>query len=176
MTSRSRTELIRPAGFSTAGNPIRDSGTAPASLAAPPPTVLKITDKDPHPAAIASTNPSAQAVVSTPRSVGDNSASQPSQEQPRGNSFFETGFGHLRTGETLVPPTGNLLESVGNSAGASDPGRSTTAHRKNAQFCHSTRRPRTRRQRGTSPRCPWNTFGLRRRQWLTGAPEGQEQI
>jgi hypothetical protein len=90
-TSRSRPELIRPVGFSSAGNPIRDS----ASLAAPPPTVVKTKDKDTQPAAIASTNTSAQAVVSPPSGVRDNSASQPSQEQPRGNSFFETGFGQL---------------------------------------------------------------------------------
>jgi hypothetical protein len=93
VTSRSQPELIRPVGFSTAGNPILDPGTAPASLAAPPPTVIETKDKDTHPAAIASTNPSAQAVVSPPSGVGNNSASQPSKEQPRGNSFFETGLG-----------------------------------------------------------------------------------
>jgi hypothetical protein len=95
MTSTSRTELIRPAGFSNAGNPIRDSGTAPVSLAAPPPTVGETKDKDPHPPASDSTNPSGQTVVSPPRSVGAHSASQPSQEPPRGDSFFETGFGQL---------------------------------------------------------------------------------
>jgi hypothetical protein len=57
--------------------------------------VVKTNDKDTHPAAIASTKPSPQAVVSSLRRVGDNSASQPSQKQPRGNSFFETGFGQL---------------------------------------------------------------------------------
>jgi len=95
VTSKSQPELVRPAGFSIAGNPILDPGTAPASLAAPHPTVVETNDKATHPAAIASTNPSAQAVVSPPSGVGDNSASQPSQEQPRGNSFFETGFGQL---------------------------------------------------------------------------------
>jgi hypothetical protein len=36
-------------------------------------------------------------VVSPPSGVGDHSASQPSKEQPRGNSFFETGFGIVGT-------------------------------------------------------------------------------
>jgi hypothetical protein len=81
MTSSSRMELIRPANFSTAGNPS--------------PAVVKTDDKDTHPAAIDSTKPSAQAVVSSPRSVADNSASQPLQDHPRANSFFETGFGQL---------------------------------------------------------------------------------
>lgn len=95
VTSRSQPELIRSVGFSTAGNPIVDPGTAPASLAVRSPSVVETKDKDTHPAAIASTNPSAQAVVSAPRGVGDSSASQPSQEQPRGNSLFQTGFGQL---------------------------------------------------------------------------------
>jgi hypothetical protein len=93
ITSRSQPELIQTVGFSTAANPILDPGTAPASLAAPPPTLVEAKDKDTHPAAIASTSASAQAVVSPPSSGGNNSASQPSKEQPRGNSFFETGFG-----------------------------------------------------------------------------------
>jgi hypothetical protein len=95
VTSKSQPELIRPIGLSTAGNPILDPGTAPASLTAPHPTVVETNDKDTHPAAIASTHPSAQTVVSPACGVGDNSASQPPQEQPRGNSFFETGFGQL---------------------------------------------------------------------------------
>jgi hypothetical protein len=95
VTARSQPELIRSGGFSTAGNPIVDPGTAPASLAAPPATVVETKDTDTHPTAIASTNPSAQAVVYAPSGVGDSSASQPSQEQPRGNSLFKTGFGQL---------------------------------------------------------------------------------
>jgi hypothetical protein len=94
VTSRSQPEIIRSAGFSTAGKPILDAGTAPASLAAPPP-VVETKDKDTHPAAIASTNPFAQAVVSAPSGGGDSSASKPSPEQPRGNSLFKTGFGQL---------------------------------------------------------------------------------
>ena len=92
-TSKGHPELIRPAGFSTAANPIRDAGTAPASLAASPPTVVM--KPDTHPAAVASTNPSAQAVVSPPSREAGNSVSRPSHEQPRGSSFFETGFGQL---------------------------------------------------------------------------------
>jgi hypothetical protein len=95
--SRIQPELIRSVGVSTAGNPILDPGTAPASLAAPPPTVVETKDKDTRPAATASTNPSAQAVVSPPGGVGSNSASQLSKEQPRGNSFFETGSGIVGT-------------------------------------------------------------------------------
>jgi hypothetical protein len=57
--------------------------------------VVKTNDKDTHPVEAASTNPSAQAVVSPPRGVGDNLASQPSQAQPRGCSLFDTGFGQL---------------------------------------------------------------------------------
>jgi hypothetical protein len=59
--------------------------------------VVETKDKVTHPAATASTNPSAQAVVSPSSGVGDHSASQPSKEQPRGNSFFETGFGTVGT-------------------------------------------------------------------------------
>ena len=93
VTSRSRSEPIRPVGFSSAGNSIRDSDTA--SLAAPPPTVIKTRDKDKHPAATASPNTSAQAAAPPPTSAGDKSVSQPSQERARGNSFFETGYGQL---------------------------------------------------------------------------------
>jgi hypothetical protein len=57
--------------------------------------VEKTKEKDTHPAAIASPNTSVQAVASPPSGVGDKSASQTSQERPRGNSFFETGFGQL---------------------------------------------------------------------------------
>jgi len=92
-TSTSRPERIRPVGFSSAGNPIRDSDTA--NLAAPSPTGVRSKDKDKQPAASASPNTSAQAGASPPRSGGDKSASQPSQEQPRGNSFFDTGYGQL---------------------------------------------------------------------------------
>jgi hypothetical protein len=95
VTSRSLPELIRPVGFSTASKAIPDPDTAPGSLAGPPPTVVETGDKDTPPAAVASSNPSAQAVVSPPGGVGDNTATQPSQEQPRGNPFFETGFGQL---------------------------------------------------------------------------------
>ncbi len=91
-TSKSQPEPIRPVGFSSAGHPIRDSGTG--SLAAPSPTVVK-NDKDTHPAAIASPNTSVQAAASPPSNVGDKSAIQPSQDRPRGNSFFDTGFGQL---------------------------------------------------------------------------------
>lgn len=94
-TVRSRNELVRPADLSTAGNPPLNPGTTPASPAGPLPTVVKTNDKDTHPAALATTNSSAQAVVSPPSRVSDNSESQPSQEQPRGNAFFETGFGQL---------------------------------------------------------------------------------
>jgi hypothetical protein len=93
VTSRSQPELIRPVGFSPAGNPIPDPGTAPVRLAAPLPTVAETKRKDAHPTAIDSTHAPAQAVVSPPSGGGNNSANQPSKEQPRGNSFFETGFG-----------------------------------------------------------------------------------
>lgn len=92
-TSRGQPELIRAVGYSTAGNPI--PGPVPASPAAPPPTVVEAKDKGSRPAVITSANPSAQAVVSAPAGAGDGSASQPSQEQPRGRSLFETGFVQL---------------------------------------------------------------------------------
>jgi hypothetical protein len=95
VTSKGQPELIRPVGSWSAGNPIPDPGPAPAILAAPHPTVVETNDKDTHPAAIASTNPPAQAGVSPPSVEGESSARPPSQEQPRGNSFFETGFGQL---------------------------------------------------------------------------------
>jgi hypothetical protein len=95
VTSKSQPELVRLVGSWSAGHPSLGPGTAPATLAAQPPTVVETSGKDTHPATIASTHPSAQAVVSPPSGVGENPASPPSQEQPRGNSFFETGFGQL---------------------------------------------------------------------------------
>ncbi len=92
-TSRSRSEPIRPVGFSSASNSVRDSDRA--SLAAPPPTLVKTKEKGTHPAAVASSNKPDKAVASPPSGVGDKSASQPSPERARGNSFFETGYGQL---------------------------------------------------------------------------------
>jgi predicted lipid-binding transport protein (Tim44 family) len=57
--------------------------------------VVKTNDKDTHPAASTATKTSAQAVVSPPGGGGNKSESQPAQEQPHRNSFFDTGFGQL---------------------------------------------------------------------------------
>jgi hypothetical protein len=57
--------------------------------------LVKTKDKDSHPAAITSPDTPTQVVASPPSSVGDKSASQTSQQQPRASSFFDTGFGQL---------------------------------------------------------------------------------
>jgi hypothetical protein len=95
VTSGSQPDFIRTVGFSTPGNPILNPGTSPANLAAPPPSVVETKDKDTQRVAIAATNPPAPAVPSAPSAVGDRSASQLSQEQPRGNALFPTGFDPL---------------------------------------------------------------------------------
>src|SRR5262249_40028027 len=94
-TSQGQPELLRLVGISTANDPTLDPGPAAASPAAPPPTEVEPKDENTHPAAIASTDPCAQPVMSPRGGGGDNSASQPALEQPSGHAFFETGFGHL---------------------------------------------------------------------------------
>jgi hypothetical protein len=93
--TRSWPKPSRPAGFSAVTSPILQPGPAAVSSPVSPPTTAETRDKGAHPSAVVSDSPPVQVVASAPGAVGDSSAGQSSREQPRSNTFFETGFGQL---------------------------------------------------------------------------------